>query len=289
VRLVAALALAAACLLTWEALQVGPLPDFEPTRLSSAAPPARRVASLAAEADEMVLELAGPGRMVCATYMSSIHDASNVVELAKLVGVKISNIAQVEPIVLLEPDLVVVNDFNRPEALFLMEQAGLRVHRLRYPRSIEDVRSNLIHLGRALGEEGAAARWVSEIDGVSHECRARTRGRPRIRTLVLSGSLWAEGEGTLVDDLIRTAGGENVMAEGSRVVSPEEIIFMNPEAVVLTESGLNLFQGDPALASLPARKFVVPWRDSQPPTQYVIRAIRSWAVRLHPEAFAGWK
>ncbi len=287
---VAVLGVAVVALLLWRAVEASPRYDFLPSRLEAPANPIpRRIASLVSEADEMLLPLVGPERVACVTYLSTIPDASNVVDLARQVEVQVRHIAQIEPIILLEPDLVVVNDFNRPEVLFLMEQAGLRVHRLRYPRCLEDVRTNLIHLGRAVGEAPKTEGWVRELDQIAVEIGRRIQGRPRIRTLVLSGAFWAEGRNTLVHDLLTTAGGENVLTGESRVISPEEILLFDPGVVVVSEGGLQLFQNDPALSILKSRFFVVPWRSNQPPSQFVRGALRAWARRMHPDLFEDWR
>jgi ABC-type Fe3+-hydroxamate transport system substrate-binding protein len=184
---------------------------------------------------------------------------------------------------------VIVNDFNRPEVVYLMERAGLRVHRQRYPRSIQDVTENLRQLGLALDEEDKASRWIREIEETLTQARRRLAGRARVPVLLLSGGLYAQGDDCLADELIREAGGENVLRGGSRTVSPEEIVFLNPQVVVLSEDGMNVFRTDPALSKLECRIQVMPWRDAQPPTQYAGRAIRKWAALLHPELFGDWK
>lgn len=263
--------------------------DFEPTRVERTEIPPRRIASLVSEADEMILGLVGPERMVCATYLSTIPESSNVVDLAAKVPVRITHIAQVEPVILLEPDLVVVDDFNRPEVLFLMERAGLRIHRLRYPRGLEDVKSNLRHLGRVLGEEGRSEAWIREIDRLASVAASRLAGREKVRTLVLSGAFWAEGKGTLVDELVRVSGGRNVVEGPSRVLSPEEILLLSPQVVVMSEGGLQLLRSDPALASMKCRCYVVPWREAQPASQFVVESLKGWARRLSPELFEDWK
>jgi iron complex transport system substrate-binding protein len=276
--------------LAYQAVLVPTTADFTPTRLDAlvSAPP-RRVASLTGEADEMILGLIGPERMACRTYLATIPDYSNVAELASRVPHAVVHIADIEPIVFLDPDLVVVNDFNKPEVVYLMQQAGLKVHRVRYPRTLDDVKSNLVHLGRALGTESKALEWIREIEETIVEIRRRTQGRKRVATLVVSGALWGEGSETLVNDLIVAAGGENVIRGASRTLSPEEVLFLNPEVVLLSETGLNLFNNDPALKSLPARRISAPWRDVQPPSQFVIGSLRRWGTWLHPGVFGDWK
>lgn len=277
-------------LLGWQAVQVPTTPDFAPTRLAAQTrTPPRRVASLTGEADEMILGMIGPERMVCRTYLATIPEYSNVVEPAQRVSTTIVHISDLEPIAFLRPDLVVVNDFNKPEVVYLMQQAGLNVHRVLYPHTVDDVKANLLHLGRALGAESQALEWIRRIDDTIGEMRRRAQGRVRVPTLVVSGALWAEGSESLVNDLLAAAGGENVITGPSRTLSPEEILFLDPDVVVLSETGLDLFNNDPALQALRARKAVAPWKEVQPPSQFVIEALRLWGRRLHPGLFEDWK
>lgn len=241
-----------------------------------------RIASLSAEADEMLLGLVGPERLVCVTYLSTSPDYSSVAESAAIVGRLIHHIADVEPIVHLEPDLVVVNDFNRIEVVQLMKAAGLRVHRIRYPVDLATIARNLVALGRAVGEESRAIEMVRDLEMARGEAAAVATRRAPVRILFLSGSFYAEGTASLPGELIAIAGGENVVRGPSRPISPEEIVFLDPDLVVLGGMQREMFASDPALSRLRARLEVVAWRDVQPPSQFAAAALRRWVSILHP-------
>lgn len=257
--------------------------DAAPAR--PAGPPAQkpvRVASLSSEADEMLMDLVGPARLACITYLATSPDYSSIAESAVLVPRTIRHIADIEPIVSMEPDLVVVNDFNRYEVVQLMREAGLAVHRIRYPQTLEVIAENLVYLGRAVGEEARAAALLEELRAARAEAEARAAGRPPVRVLFLSGHFFAEGTESLPGDLIRICGGRNVIEGGSRQVSPEEVVFLDPDLIVMGSSLRAVFAGDPALMRLRARLETARWRDVQPPSQYAAGALRRWAKLIHP-------
>ncbi len=262
-------------------------PPASPTRLDApvATPPAR-IVSLSSEADELLAGLVPVDSIAAMTFLAGVPDYSNVSESAAQVGALITHIADVEPIILMAPDLVVVNDFNRYEVVYLMQQAGLKVHRLKYPVTLADIRENLMNLGRAVGNEPGAEALVAGIDAAAARVARAVAGRAPVKTLFLSGSFFAQGHDSLPDDLIRLAGGVNVLKGPSRTVSPEEILFLSPDVIVLNPGQVARFHEDPALATLLPRLAVGEWRELQPPSQFAGRALETWARLLHPDLAA---
>lgn len=282
-RLPALILLAAAVALALPTARLTAEVDATPARPSG--PPERkpiRIASLSSEADEMLMDLVGPTRLACITYLATSPDYSSIAESAALVPRIIRHIADIEPIVSMEPDLVVVNDFNRYEVVQLMREAGLAVHRIRYPRTLDIIAENLVYLGRAVGEVARADALLAELLAARAEAESRAAGRPEVRVLFLSGNFFAEGTESLPGDLIRVSGGRNVIEGGSRQVSPEEVVFLDPDLIVMGSSLRAVFAGDPALMRLRARLETARWRDVQPPSQYAAGALRRWAKLIHP-------
>lgn len=270
-------------LLAYAATIPGPAGAYEPTIAVAHPERPMRIASLCSESDEMLMGLVSPDRIACLTSISSLPDYSNVVDSALAVPLLISHISDVEPIIFMQPDLVVVNEFNRYEVVYLMEQAGLRVHRLLFPKTVSEVTSNLASLGRATGEEKKSSELIGRIDRLVSELRASTKHRRKVSTLFLSGGLWAQGDDSLPNDLIEIAGGTNILKGMSREVSPEEIMFMEPEVIVMSERAAQLFDADPALSTLKARRYTLLWGQAQPPSQFVYEALKRWAAMLHPD------
>ncbi len=85
----------------------------------------QRVISVNIASDEILLGLIPSTRIAALSYLSAEPGISHVVEAAKAVSVKIR--AQTEPIVALQPDLVLVPDWVPAEFPLALRDAGMPV------------------------------------------------------------------------------------------------------------------------------------------------------------------
>jgi len=146
----------------------------------------------------------------------------------------------VERIVSLRPDLVLLDAVQvaTEEAL---KAAGVRTLALPIT-SIAEVKRALQAVGDATGVSDRAAQLVAGLDRELAEASARSAGGPRPRVLFavdrevgsLRGLVGA-GPATYLDELIRRAGGDNVLADAALRfvrVSPEEIVARRPDVIL---------------------------------------------------------
>jgi ABC-type hemin transport system substrate-binding protein len=103
--------------------------------LAGAADVPRRVASINLSADEILVEILPPGRLVGVTRFADEPGTSNVVGRVPPSVFRFQK-ADMERLVALAPDLVVVSEYTDADFLKLVERSGMRWHRMEGLESI---------------------------------------------------------------------------------------------------------------------------------------------------------
>jgi len=213
-----------------------------------AAPPAippgppGRVVSLAPSVTEIVYALGVGDRLVGVCAQCDEPAAASLPRVGGYLA------PSVEATLALRPALVIVvpSPGNR-EAVRAIERAGVRVLVVQ-DRTLNDLWASIRDVSAALGVEPAGATLAAELQHRLDDVHARIAGRPRPRVLAVVGHrpLVAVGPGTLQDDLIAIAGGENVMADAGGpwpALSLEVVVARAPDVIVDasmgTEAGLH--------------------------------------------------
>ena len=144
-----------------------------------------------------------------------------------------------EALVALQPDLVVtLPEHADPEPR--LAALGIPILRVDH-RSLDGIVRSIVSVGE---RSGASARANRAADALRAELAAAgriTAGRPRPRVLILFGRsedfrrLYAAAPGTVHDDLIAQAGGQNVLtsrAVSYPTLSPEGVMRLDPDVIV---------------------------------------------------------
>ena len=202
----------------------------------AADPPPRRVASLNLTADELLVEMLPPERLVSVTRWADDPGMSNVAGRVPAGAVRLPR-ADLERLIVLQPDLVVVSEYTDADFLRLLEKSGLRHHRMSGLDALPGIRAAILDLGAAVGTPEAAARLAARFDAVLGELARRLAGTKRPRVLY-----WADphtaGAGTAIGSLIEAAGGTNVAGElGLRGIVPlagEKAFAADPDVFLVT-------------------------------------------------------
>lgn len=128
----------------------------------------------------------------------------------------------------LSPDLVIVGSKKAfPDSAAERLKAAI----FRYdPRTLEEILEAIEALGRVLGREEAARNLVAELKAELAALKPLPR-RPNVIYEVSSLPLKVAGRRSIVNDIIRVAGGRNlVTAEKKHVLlSPEVVLALNPD------------------------------------------------------------
>ena len=195
----------------------------------------QRVASINLAADEVLVALLPPARLVSVTRWADEKGTSNVVGRVPAPVHRFVK-ADLEQLVSLRPDLVVVSEYTDADFLRQLELTGLRFHRMQGLTSIPGVRAAILDLGRAVGEEEAARVLVARFDSVLADLHRRLEGAKRPRVLYWSSGMTA-GADTAIGALIEVAGGVNVGREmGVSGIAPpgaERVFVADPDVVLV--------------------------------------------------------
>ena len=143
----------------------------------------------------------------------------------------------------------------------MLRQAGLRVVALP-SETIDDARAAIMRLGTVLGIEKRAAAYRERFDTALIEARAGAVGKARPRVLLVYArdpgavaNIAAAGPGSFLDELVRFAGGDNVLAgtdEAYAKIQVETVLRRAPEVIIDASRGKP--EDWAALRSVPAVK-----------------------------------
>ena len=145
-----------------------------------------------------------------------------------------------EKVVTLNPDLILVDARLQKELVNGLENFGLTVIAL-YPKNLEEIIENIRLIGRVTGYESEAIKLTADIEKRVKFITDRTKGladseRPRVFYLVWYDPLKTMGPGSLVDELLQLAGGQNIAADAKEEVAAysfEMVVQHNPQIIIL--------------------------------------------------------
>ncbi|MHC1758110.1 MAG: ABC transporter substrate-binding protein [Negativicutes bacterium] len=264
----------------------------------------QRVLSVNIAADEILIGLLPPTRIVALSYLAEESGISHIIEEAKKVPVKVR--AQTEPIVALQPDLVMVPDWLPAEFPLALRDAGLTVYIFKTAGSIDDVRRNIREFAHVMGESAQGEELVAKMDAELHALTAKLKRIPdaeRVTVARVSNMGGSGGAGTSFDDICRHAGVRNAGAlaglDKTGNLTQEQLVQIDPDIFLLPtwdfsnktdmEKIRSEIQGSPAMQTIKAvrngRLVQVPDRDLFCTSQFIVQAVRGVAMAAYPQLF----
>lgn len=212
----------------------------------------RRIVSLVPSLTELLFAL-GAGEAVVAVTRYCTDPPDRVAAVAKVGGTKNPDVAAV---VALRPDLVVMNaEENRREDFDALTAAGLTVL-VTEPKTVDDGVRLVADLGAAVGRGPEGARLGAAQEAGVAAVRVAVAGRAVVPYFC---PIWrkpwmAFNADTYAHDLLRTAGGRNVVAaydDRYPVVALADVAAAAPAVVLLPDEPYRFAARDlPALARL---------------------------------------
>jgi iron complex transport system substrate-binding protein len=168
--------------------------------------------------------------------------------------------ASAEKVVSLRPDLVLASaSGSGPGPASAIAAAGIPV--LVVPGdSLDALLAGIGLVAERLGVGGAGARLVRDLSRRRDEVRRQTAARrPRALLLIWPDPPQAAGSGTFLDDVLRQAGGQNLLAgrPGWPVLSAEYLATAPIEVLVVPDSDETRAAYERALASGPLSRGTV--------------------------------
>jgi len=153
-----------------------------------------------------------------------------------------------ETVIGMAPDLVFGSaDATKPALVSRFETLAIPVYVV-YPRSVTDTVKTLQAVGSVAGAPEAGRAAAADLEGAVARVQEAVAGLPRPRVLlcVMVKPLVVAGPGTLGDDLIRLAGGQNVVPPSSGrypTWGSEAVLAADPDVIIVTTM---VTGGDPA-------------------------------------------
>ncbi len=158
-----------------------------------------------------------------------------------------------EAILAQDPDLVLATGGVQVDLLDRMEESGLTVYAVN-PMTFDQTVASILEIGELTGADRQAEDIVADMNARAVEVARRVNAmedegkeRPRVfYEIYYENSVWTAGTDSIISDLIRLAGGENIGdAESSEYYefSAERLFAENPQ-VYLVGSGSMFVPGD---------------------------------------------
>ena len=257
----------------------------------------RRIVSLSPDLTEMIYGVGAFNRVVAVSnYDTYPADVARLPQLGKLDGVSY------EKLMALHPDLVVINDVQAPFMEDTLKELGLHVLKASN-KSVQEVYSAMLLIGKATGNEKEAAKLVAETrEGLDRVAR-KTAGLPKQPVMLVVDrtpgtlrDLYIATGGSYLADLVEIAGGRIVVppvALGYRQLDKEELLAINPDTILdLVQGPKSKFAGNPIeawqempeLKAVRAHKVFGVNEDFVPhASQRMVQTAELFAKLLHPE------
>ncbi|MDZ4654275.1 MAG: ABC transporter substrate-binding protein [Coriobacteriia bacterium] len=248
----------------------------------------QRIVSLAPANTEILYGLGALDRVVgVTTYDDYPPEVASLEKVGDFVG------PNLEAIAALEPDLVLVTTGVQADIISQIEALGATVIAID-PQSLDALYTSIGTVGLAIGEPAKADEIVSDMKRELAAIQDAIDAAPvRCFIEIAQDPLFTAGAGTLLNDLIDQAGGENVVTQDGYVgYSVEQLLTDDPEVYLATFGSMS----DPAdLDERPGydklsavkngRVAVLDDNLVSRPGPRIIQGVRQIAEALHPEAF----
>ncbi len=196
---------------------------------------AERIVSLAPNITEIIFALGAGDKLIGVTdFCDYPADAKKKEEIGGFIN------PDVEKILSLKPDLVIATkDGNNPNAVEKIRKFGIPVFVI-YPMDFEGVIGDISKISEILGVKEKGDILVEEMRKRVEEIKMKIQNRKKKRVLLLyeTSPIIASGPGTLADNIIKIAGGENVLSDSPvryPKINLETAIARNPDVVIITE------------------------------------------------------
>ena len=203
-------------------------------RTSIAAPP-RRLASQSLSSDEFLYAVVPPERIVGVSEGAYQARFSNVYELAARYRPVVA--LDPEQVLRMRPDLVLTPAAARSEVPGLLRAAGIAVYRIdtMFP-TLASLEEHIRLVGYLTGEDARAEAELRRFRDVVAQAAARKPAGAAAPRVMGFGGIYSYGSNTLLHDILRVLGAENVAATHGFVgydrVTDEHIVQWNPDWIV---------------------------------------------------------
>jgi iron complex transport system substrate-binding protein len=147
----------------------------------------------------------------------------------------------VEKILELNPDMVIASPLTDRRQLAKLKGLGISVEVFEAVKDFRGLCDSFLKISRIVGKEEKAVKIISKAQRALDDQQKDLESLPAPRVFVQIGAnpLFTSGRDTIIDEMIKWAGGENVAhnVKGWSIYSREEVIKNNPDIVLIVTMG----------------------------------------------------
>ncbi|MDB5618884.1 ABC transporter substrate-binding protein [Tardiphaga sp.] len=196
-----------------------------------------RIASINLCTDQLLMTLADPAQILGLSPYA--RDAARSWDAAKAAQFPILS-GEAEDALVLQPDIIVAGSFTKRATREFLKDKGQRVLEFDVPRTMDDVKAQIMRMGEIVGHPDRARAEIARLDIAIVHARA-VAAKKQYRVLALSRRGWVSGSDSLTGALL-TAVGLNSAAKDMGLrdggfASLEAIISLKPDYLLLSEGG----------------------------------------------------
>jgi len=257
----------------------------------------QRIVSLAPSNTEILFALGLGDKVVGVTEYCNYPEAAKT--KPKVGGF---STVDIEKVVSLRPDLVLATQIHSKTIIPALEKLGLTVVALT-PSSLTGVLDSITLVGKITGQSKEASELVKDlstrIKSIADETQKLSHAqRPRVFYVTWHDPLMTAGTGTLSNDVISQAGGQNIASDitGDKTIDLETVINRDPE-VIIVSVGMGTGEDSPwqyiksesrlknTQALLTDRVYKIDGDLIHRPGPRIVEALEQMAQFIHPELF----
>ena len=195
----------------------------------------KRIVSCSISTDEILLEMVDASRIAALSVLVDDPGISNLAAAASGIGTRV-DLHSVEPILAVQPDLILVPDFVKPEIIQSLRELGVPVFVYQTPNTVEEVKCVIEQFSCVTGEEDRGQAMVAEMDRRLAAVAAKVGAIPdaeRKRVILIRANGAYFSPKSSISDICRLAGVEDAtkeLAYGQPMPIPQEaIVRLNPD------------------------------------------------------------
>jgi len=213
--------------------------DAQGTKVHLEAKP-QRIMTYTSGADEVLLGLVEPERLVAINDGLADPATSNIAQLVKGIPHTVPRNPPVELVMSLRPELVIVQDWIQADNIASLRDLGIKVVVCRSPRSIKDIQDTIRIMADAVGEPERGQRLVELMNKELKEVAAKVEAIPaekrQKRIAIISVMQGFGGVDSLVEEICRYAQCQDVKIlagiKKGQSITKEKLVAGNPDFVL---------------------------------------------------------